>query len=605
MIGASVMIGKALENPVKGMAALTKAGVALSPVQQKLVKDFMAAGEAAKAQDIILKELEKEYGGQAEAATKAGLGPLEKLGIIWDNIKESFGNVLIPLINKFATVIGDAFDSISVWVKESAVYIIDFINGWIDLYNESVVFRFAVESIGTTFSVMWKSVKLVFSLMYDAITGTGKLMGYVFNPKNWGKDFQKGLTQIIVGNSKEVLDDVKDYGKEVGKRFEEGINSIVKGGKKHLTLEDAFPVSDSMGKSVKKGGVTGSGKSVKQVSDRDVLLQNLSDSGPSSPFDKQQEDQIEAARKKAEELKKINEDLIKSDWENADAEKERLTFDAQWEIDNEKWKNDQILKEKEKLEQAKRDLEDSAWEAGQQIITDQIDAAQEEKIDKIKTDSEAQQEILKNQLDKGLITEAEYNDKLAVLKKKALVDEAKANRKKSLFDIAIDTLKGMAKAVAESPLTFGLPFLPYVIAQGAISAALVAAKPIPSYGGGVNDIVDIGGSHSSGNDVDVWGFSGSKKQFFGKVERGEAMPVIRKSAVNDYQIAKLNGKFSSNNRTFANGTTDIVQNGQQIDSKELLNNMMIAFSNVNIVAKIEDITKQASRKIEIIENSKV
>jgi hypothetical protein len=34
------------------------------------------------------------------------------------------------------------------------------------------------------------------------------------------------------------------------------------------------------------------------------------------------------------------------------------------------------------------------------------------------------------------------------------------------------------------------------------------------------------------------------KQFFGKVERGEAMPVIRKSAINDYQIAKLNGAFS-------------------------------------------------------------
>ena len=119
---------------------------------------------------------------------------------------------------------------------------------------------------------------------------------------------------------------------------------------------------------------------------------------------------------------------------------------------------------------------------------------------------------------------------------------------------------------------------------------------------GTSDIVSIGDSHASGRDVDVWGFSGNQKQFFGKVEKGEAMPVIRKSAVNDYMISKLNGKFDSQNRTFANGTNDIT--ATQMDNSQLINNMMTAFQNIKIVAKIEDITKEAGRKMEIENNSK-
>ncbi|MFA6185488.1 MAG: hypothetical protein WC720_05090 [Candidatus Shapirobacteria bacterium] len=331
----------------------------------------------------------------------------------------------------------------------------------------------------------------------------------------------------------------------------------------------------------------------------DILNENVSSISPSTPFSEQQEAEIEAERKKAEDLEAIKAEFAQKDLENAEAERERKEIDSQWEIDNEKWKDDQLIAEKARLEQAKKDLEESAWVAGEEIITNLADASMDEKLSKIKADSEAQQEILKNQLDKGLITEADYNTKLAALKKQTSIDEAKATKKKALYEIAIATLVAAVKALPNLILSA------YALAQGAIQAAVVAAKPIPTFGGGVNNIVSIGNSHASGNDVDVWGFSGNKKQFFGKVERGEAMPVIRKSAVNDYQIAKLNGKFSSNNRTFANGTNDIVQNSQQIDSKELLNNMMVAFSNVNIVAKIEDITKQAGRKMEIIDNSKV
>lgn len=187
-----------------------------------------------------------------------------------------------------------------------------------------------------------------------------------------------------------------------------------------------------------------------------------------------------------------------------------------------------------------------------------------------------------------------FDKKNAALKLK----QFNSDKARALVDIAIATAVAVVKALPNIPLSiivggFGL-------AQGLI----VASKKPPKFEKGTSDIVGIGDSHASGNDTDVWGFSGNKKQYFGKVERGEAMPVIRKSAVNDYMIAKLNGRFSGRGRTFQDGTPDITNQETQ-NNEVFVSNLVDAFSNIQIVAKIEDITKEAGKKIEIVDNSKV
>ncbi len=188
-----------------------------------------------------------------------------------------------------------------------------------------------------------------------------------------------------------------------------------------------------------------------------------------------------------------------------------------------------------------------------------------------------------------------YDKKNSELKRK----QFNADKAKALIDIAIATAVGAAKALPNLILA-GI-VTGFGIAQG----VLVATKKPPKFGKGTSNIVGIGDSHASGNDTDVWGFSGGQKQYFGKVEKGEAMPVIRKSAANDYMIAKLNGRFSSRGGKFADGTPDITEQGQAQNNEVFVNNLVDAFSNIQIVAKIEDITKEAGKKIEIVDNSKV
>jgi hypothetical protein len=344
----------------------------------------------------------------------------------------------------------------------------------------------------------------------------------------------------------------------------------------------------------------------------------------------------ELDRKGAEDRKKLDEDNIKAKEENTKKLAELADEERARDLENFNKQNDEILsmtegfiEEQKKLdEDAKTEkLESDKKQADEELriqeektraieelkkgiittfadetesyISDLADIKREEKLTKIKDNQKIQEDLLKNQLDKGLISEDEYNKQVSALAKKTRIEEAKASKKKTLFDIAISTAAAVVKALPNFILAAG------VAAAGAIKAAFVAARPIPEFGSGVNDIVSIGDSHASGNDVSVWGFAGNKKQFFGKVEKGEAMPVIRKSAVNDYMVSQLNGKYSPNNRTFANGTPDITQQNVIQNNENMINSFISAMSNIQVVAKIEDITKQANRKMEIVSNSKV
>ena len=97
---ASIMLGKALNDPVANLSALSRAGIQFSKEQKDLVKSLVETNRLADAQTLILKELEKQYGGSAAAAAKAGLGPLQQLGNQLSDISEKIGEILLPIVVK-------------------------------------------------------------------------------------------------------------------------------------------------------------------------------------------------------------------------------------------------------------------------------------------------------------------------------------------------------------------------------------------------------------------------------------------------------------------------------------------------------------------------
>lgn len=113
---ASIMLGKALNDPVKNLSAMSRAGIQFSEDQKEVINALVESGNMAEAQTIILKELEKQYGGSAEAAAAAGMGPFKQLQNTLGDVSEEFGalinDMIKPLIPKIKAL-ADRFANLS------------------------------------------------------------------------------------------------------------------------------------------------------------------------------------------------------------------------------------------------------------------------------------------------------------------------------------------------------------------------------------------------------------------------------------------------------------------------------------------------------------
>ncbi len=119
--GASIQVGKALNDPIKGITALTRVGVSFTEQQKEQIKKMVEMGNVAGAQRMILKELNTEFGGSAKAAGETMGGQLQILKNEFDNLKESIGEMIMKgLIRLKPYMISfiNGFREAIKWVKE-------------------------------------------------------------------------------------------------------------------------------------------------------------------------------------------------------------------------------------------------------------------------------------------------------------------------------------------------------------------------------------------------------------------------------------------------------------------------------------------------------
>jgi hypothetical protein len=115
MKASAIQLGKALNDPVEGVSALSRVGVSFSESQKETIKRLAETGQTAKAQAIILEELNKQFGGQAQAARDAA-GPLADLNQIFGQMKEDIGNALLPIMDSLLTRLSPILGSVASWV---------------------------------------------------------------------------------------------------------------------------------------------------------------------------------------------------------------------------------------------------------------------------------------------------------------------------------------------------------------------------------------------------------------------------------------------------------------------------------------------------------
>lgn len=106
---SAIQLGKALNDPIQGVSALSRVGVQFSEGQKTMIKSMVEAGNVAGAQALILGELETQMGGAAEAARNTLPGALDAMKNAWGDAFELSGqdtNKLKDEVNKLSDAFG-------------------------------------------------------------------------------------------------------------------------------------------------------------------------------------------------------------------------------------------------------------------------------------------------------------------------------------------------------------------------------------------------------------------------------------------------------------------------------------------------------------------
>jgi hypothetical protein len=258
---AAIQLGKALNDPVKGVTALSRVGVSFTKGQKEQIKTLTQSGNTLGAQKIILGEVNKEFGGTAAASATAG----EKMKVAFGNFKEQIGTALLPIIDQVATIIttkvipalsgffnemqtgqgaGGRFVQIAKSVWAAIKQVIDFIVAHKDAIGtyfkiafvvSSAPIRFIVAAVRTIIAIVkaviaavravvgafksaWNAVKTATSTAWNAIrtavsTAWGKIKSAVSTGIAAVKSAIEGLSSIpgkVGGFFQRAYDAVKD-----------------------------------------------------------------------------------------------------------------------------------------------------------------------------------------------------------------------------------------------------------------------------------------------------------------------------------------------------------------------------------------------------------
>jgi len=109
--GNAVQLGKALENPIKGIAALAKSGVTFTEQEKEKIKTLVESNKMLEAQDMVLKAIEAQVGGTA----KATADDTKRMQEGFAQFQQSLGLGLLPILEAVTPVLLGMAN----WAKEN------------------------------------------------------------------------------------------------------------------------------------------------------------------------------------------------------------------------------------------------------------------------------------------------------------------------------------------------------------------------------------------------------------------------------------------------------------------------------------------------------
>lgn len=172
---SAIQIGKALNDPIKGLTGLSRAGIQFSEDQKDVIKNLAETGRVAEAQSLVLKELQTQFGGTAEAAARVGTGPLRSLAGRLGDLSEVFGEAILNVINPAVIKLDGFIKRLTKTLQDADPFI----------KNIGVAFGFAAAAIGPLLIALGAVIKFLapfigqISGLISSLQGAGASFGLV------------------------------------------------------------------------------------------------------------------------------------------------------------------------------------------------------------------------------------------------------------------------------------------------------------------------------------------------------------------------------------------------------------------------------------------
>lgn len=117
MKAAAMQVGKALNDPLKGMTKLQRIGVTFTDDQKKQVAALVKSGQSMKAQKIILAELNKEFGGSAAAYGKTLPAQISKTKEAIAGASATIMTMMLPAVRRAAEKAAELAARLQAWAQ--------------------------------------------------------------------------------------------------------------------------------------------------------------------------------------------------------------------------------------------------------------------------------------------------------------------------------------------------------------------------------------------------------------------------------------------------------------------------------------------------------
>ena len=237
MAGQAVQVGKALNDPIAGIGALSKVGVTFTDQQKAQIKAMVESGDTMGAQKVILAELSKEFGGSAEAAGKTFPAAMKHVKDIIDGVVEGGLKKLTPLLTDAAEWLGTnlppALDTAGTKFDEASAAVkpltdgVGALIGWLRDNPETVqAFGITIGVLGGVIGVV-TAAQMLWNLAMTAnpiglvIVGIGLLVAaIVWVATNWNS-LSAGVGQAVAGMGASV----SGFAAGVARWFSDGANA--------------------------------------------------------------------------------------------------------------------------------------------------------------------------------------------------------------------------------------------------------------------------------------------------------------------------------------------------------------------------------------------